>query len=92
MCGEYDDTTYEPERMMGSPPRVRGILTDGGQVNFFVGITPACAGNTNVNVSAYRLNQDHPRVCGEYMLMLKSATTLSGSPPRVRGILPEKLQ
>ena len=49
------------------------------------GITPACAGNSDVLFS-YNINsRDHPRVCGEQMGGGWLAWILLGSPPRVRG-------
>ena len=51
--------------LIGSPPRVRGIVTGSRFGNLTVGITPACAGNSNYGGITDIVNQDHPRVCGE---------------------------
>ena len=72
---------------LGSPPRVRGIPNSRMQVAYWPGITPACAGNT-MGVMVNEGNaEDHPRVCGEYLLTFAPAYMVKGSPPRVRGIL-----
>jgi len=73
--------------LWGSPPRVRGIPLQGMDEARKVGITPACAGNTNVAFLIELEGEDHPRVCGEYLVSLTTAQTKWGSPPRVRGIL-----
>ena len=72
--------------LWGSPPRVRGIPLQGMDEARKVGITPACAGNTNVAFLIELEGEDHPRVCGEYLVSLTTAQTKWGSPPRVRGI------
>ena len=48
-------------------------------------ITPACAGNRNLFVKFVRVNQDHPRVCGEQHNLNCQSMASQGSPPRVRG-------
>ncbi len=50
-------------------------------------ITPACAGNTIIARAAAARFEDHPRVCGEYLISLPLRISCLGSPPRVRGIL-----
>ena len=50
-------------------------------------ITPACAGNTNLNSIRPSACRDHPRVCGEYQNIKHIIEESGGSPPRVRGIL-----
>ena len=50
------------------------------------GITPACAGNTLKSDNQDDINEDHPRVCGEYILGGEPLDHDQGSPPRVRGI------
>ena len=69
----------------GSPPRVRGKpdelikSADKGR------ITPACAGKTRVHLRGYGFYRDHPRVCGENLLISRISILRIGSPPRVRG-------
>ena len=57
------------------------FLVPGGTV----GITPACAGKSNLFVLNDLHEKDHPRVCGEKMLNGTLDSLMVGSPPRVRG-------
>ena len=56
-----------------------------------IGITPACAGNTLQITEQLIYNRDHPRLRGEYLLILKKIVGCWGSPPLARGILHELL-
>ena len=87
MCGEYIVVTLRGAQGTGSPPRVRGIRTVTGTLGDKVGITPACAGNTNFGRPFAGTDRDHPRVCGEYFCYFYHFLSTPGSPPRVRGIL-----
>ena len=66
---------------------MRGILTLGQVIDYIIGITPACAGNTDTLDFSVLVAEDHPRVCGEYMGLVEVVQYQMGSPPRVRGIL-----
>ena len=48
------------------------------------GITPACAGITAVFAVYLAFCQDHPRVCGNYIVFKDGWNGYKGSPPRVR--------
>ena len=48
-------------------------------------ITPACAGNSGWRIQKGDVVEDHPRVCGEQVLLPSSRSPPEGSPPRVRG-------
>ncbi len=48
LCGEYLQTSTVSGKILGSPPPVRGILLDATLVALIGRITPACAGNTNL--------------------------------------------
>ena len=48
-------------------------------------ITPACAGKSSTFLRAHPCRRDHPRVCGEKVSSALCSTSVSGSPPRVRG-------
>ena len=48
------------------------------------GITPACAGKTDVPENGTVQVQDHPRVCGKNILNCFDILFNLGSPPRVR--------
>ena len=49
------------------------------------GITPACAGKSNMKITLSFNQRDHPRVCGEKQTRLFQILQSQGSPPRVRG-------
>ena len=48
-------------------------------------ITPACAGKREQRGSNSQWLKDHPRVCGEKVLLRLKHSRKLGSPPRVRG-------
>ena len=85
VCGEQPISIETPRILSGSPPRVRGTVV----IYIFVSqqkrITPACAGNSIRSEIFCRLKKDHPRVCGEQLLVISIWTRMMGSPPRVRG-------
>ena len=70
---------------MGSPPRMRGKLWWGVRKAYKARITPAHAGKTNDMESPFPLLADHPRACGENALMIFLKSSVTGSPPRMRG-------
>ena len=68
---------------------MRGKVSNGSQQGSDAGITPAYAGK-RVACQVFAVNfQDHPRVCGEKLLLLASIAPCSGSPPRMRGKVSE---
>ena len=73
---------------MGSPPRVRGKAKGQVLAALAVGITPACAGKSICRRARRSAAWDHPRVCGEKIILRKYAPGCAGSPPRVRGKAP----
>ena len=85
-CGEYETIAQLRQELMGSPPRMRGILCSRFRIFIDCGITPAHAGNTNRDGQGNRAYRDHPRACGEYACYSISALPGPGSPPRMRGI------
>ena len=48
-------------------------------------ITPAYAGKRTFVGFSDRQTEDHPRVCGEKLIMPAGTAWLKGSPPRMRG-------
>ena len=70
---------------LGSPPRVRGKVTERINNLHVNGITPACAGKSENYYSREADAQDHPRVCGEKCDFRREKYYSGGSPPRVRG-------
>lgn len=69
-----------------SSPLVRGILGENHVPTWFVGITPAGAGNTKSGVYGVDHARNHPRWCGEYTKSIFPAAMSRESPPLVRGI------
>ena len=51
----------------------------------FSGIIPAYAGNTRCTRAGRASTRDHPRVCGEHIMVLQIYRALGGSSPRMRG-------
>ena len=51
----------------------------------YLRITPACAGKRHFRAASLLILKDHPRVCGEKSAWVFTATSILGSPPRVRG-------
>ena len=71
--------------MRGSPPRVRGKVSQKTGFALTTRITPACAGKSPPNLMSQFPTPDHPRVCGEKKQAALSDDDQMGSPPRVRG-------
>ena len=69
VCGEQSYLSCPRRKCRGSPPRVRGTgfmtLIDEAAER----ITPACAGNRPDLNQVEKLDEDHPRVCGEQHLL-----------------------
>ena len=69
MCGDYLAGVLRHQAEVGSPPHVRGLLLLSISPPLKPGITPACAGTTD-DVSLHDgAHQDHPRMCGDYLLI-----------------------
>ena len=66
---------------------MRGTLPEMLGVYLPVGITPAYAGNTNRENILFIEARDHPRVCGEHIMIVGYSQQIMGSPPRMRGTL-----
>ena len=54
---------------IGSPPRMRGKAPLDASGKLRLGITPAYAGKRGGSRKKASLNEDHPRVCGEKVMM-----------------------
>ena len=70
--------------LMGSPPRVREPQRVVVERDMQLRITPACAGTTFLCKDCIQFMEDHPRVCGNHLLISSQACGTPGSPPRVR--------
>ena len=88
-CGENAEREHYYRHQPGSPPRMRGkqsIIRFGRQTTR---ITPADAGKTALLFEPDSPKGDHPRGCGENPFLSLSLGIPKGSPPRMRGKLPE---
>ena len=85
MCGEKSFSSEEPCQQWGSPPHVRG--KEALEVDELAGsgITPACAGKSILGGDLRSATGDHPRMCGEKVLVCVRVHDIAGSPPHVRG-------
>ena len=85
MCGEKSSGSSFAVAAAGSPPHVRG--KDGLTMSHLppLRITPACAGKSKPLQSSRVWKLDHPRMCGEKLLIMVVVTKKIGSPPHVRG-------
>ena len=84
-CGENALVTYMNLTSIGSPPQVRGKLSDKQHSCRKAGITPAGAGKTVLYINFACGARDHPRRCGENIKDNRGVKHLAGSPPQVRG-------
>ena len=64
---------------------MRGKVCDLAIIRVHHGITPAYAGKRGLSTTTGRGWKDHPRVCGEKLLLERLYATFRGPPPRVRG-------
>ena len=85
VCGEKDGINKNGVRFQGSPPRVRGKVSQYAACGVSVRITPACAGKRRKRLLPLGKRKDHPRVCGEKERLEAAHLPVVGSPPRVRG-------
>ena len=69
VCGEKPRPRLWRVPAKGSPPRVRGKVHQRGVFAFGIGITPACAGKRKVGCACGGRREDHPRVCGEKVMI-----------------------
>ncbi len=85
VCGEQPAATTPRAVAGGTPPRVRGAAVSPGSPAAAPGNTPACAGSRAWPEGCATPRREHPRVCGEQLLVLVVATSVAGTPSRVRG-------
>ena len=89
VCGEKTGPGLLCPLCPGSPPRMRGKVTQNSPLCPWAGITPAYAGKSRPSLSLGGTLWDHPRVCGEKHAVPVSLMWSAGSPPRMRGkVLP----
>ena len=85
VCGEKAFRKLAKSLMQGSPPRMRGKAGILVRLLAIDGITPAYAGKSLAYGAQDVTPRDHPRVCGEKVVLIICATVYIGSPPRMRG-------
>ena len=71
--------------LKGSSPHARGTLLSYCTGVCFIGIIPACAGNTYDCCINQKAGRDHPRMRGEHALHLRIRLYALGSSPHARG-------
>ena len=91
MCGKNFDLLAADAVHLGSPPRVREKPATVIDVQCNAGITPACAGKTDLIRKAFINGRDHPRVCGKNTSKSVELGEWPGSPPRVREKLRQEM-
>ena len=64
---------------------MRGALVPRNVAACEVGIIPACAGSTSSSPTRQTSQRDHPRMCGEHLVVNGKKATDKGSSPHVRG-------
>ena len=67
------------------PPRMRGKAALAGVLMRIVRITPAYAGKSPARPGPRPWRWDHPRICGEKIVVSRTWCSRSGLPPRMRG-------
>ena len=85
LCGEKYLVSYHTVGAAGSPPPMRGKVTEAETVTKEDRITPAYAGKSLTDPQPVFSNQDHPRLCGEKFVMRSRRLLCLGSPPPMRG-------
>ena len=85
LCGEKVLLERPLDTVGGSPPPMRGKVQYGRTARRPVRITPAYAGKRKILGGENGGNQDHPRLCGEKTAGVPITSSVSGSPPPMRG-------
>ena len=85
LCGEKGRVAAGVVAVSGSPPPMRGKGYSDDFCDICLRITPAYAGKSVYGCRPMLFPQDHPRLCGEKRPTERSAATISGSPPPMRG-------
>ena len=84
-CGEKTIAVTSAVSHQGSPPHMRGKARSACFHLRNLGITPAHAGKSFFASSKYLFARDHPRTCGEKVLVRVCVHDIAGSPPHMRG-------
>ena len=84
-CGEKRVGSLASVGLSGSPPRVRGKACRCPPLDTNQRITPACAGKRKPPPDRHKNWGDHPRMCGEKLLISAYFRFKRGSPPAYAG-------
>ena len=84
-CGEHNFIQSLALVLIGSSPRMRGALHQRHEAPQARRIIPADAGSTLVQAVGGWQTADHPRGCGEHLLVSGPSGCPWGSSPRMRG-------
>ena len=87
--GEHPRSCSTVAVSLGSSPHTRGAPTCVGGVSQAVGIIPAYAGSTSLDICRKKPTSDHPRIRGEHKLERVARNCQNGSSPHTRGAPPE---
>ena len=74
-CGEHAAIKTDNDGPEGSSPRMRGALSVHHHHSFLSRIIPADAGSTSTASKLIPAGGDHPRGCGEHVLLCKTSPT-----------------
>ena len=85
LCGEKTSATSFLVGSMGSPPPMRGKGRSCMLLQNLLGITPAYAGKRTKKFASVTMTWDHPRLCGEKIVVGRKNGKTLGSPPPMRG-------
>ena len=85
MRGEDSPDRPETDMLLGSPPLARGRPAPAIANKIHPGLTPACAGKTDILKVLRFLDQAHPRLRGEDCFASSFPIPFTGSPPLARG-------
>ena len=88
-CGEKSFILMTSLPATGSPPHMRGKVIALSVAVSSLSITPAHAGKRQSLSRRNQVVRDHPRACGEKKHPDSSQALWSGSPPRMRGKVPD---
>ena len=87
VCGKYLLPFLYHFQSQGSPPRVWEVRGINKVKVVKKGITPTCVGSTLKRRQPLLLLEDHPHVCGKYLIDVYGMCICMGSPPRVWEVL-----
>ena len=88
--GVYAEALVAETAARGSSPLARGLQTIGDGTRAALRIIPARAGFTGATLIGAYLHEDHPRSRGVYITLSLRVSSVSGSSPLARGLLPPK--